>query len=54
MADCPVCGNDVEIDRDSVAGELMECPDCGSELEIVGRRPFSLREAPMEDDDWED
>jgi alpha-aminoadipate carrier protein LysW len=52
MAECPVCGAEIELASDTVAGELIECPDCGSELEVTGTDPFTLEEAPQEEEDW--
>jgi alpha-aminoadipate carrier protein LysW len=52
MAECPVCGGDVELTADAVVGELMECPDCGSELEVLGLEPVALGEAPETEEDW--
>jgi alpha-aminoadipate carrier protein LysW len=52
MAECPVCAADVQLPTDTVKGELVECPDCGTELEVVSVDPFSLHEAPSEEEDW--
>lgn len=52
MAECPVCGGDVQLDTDIVVGELLECPDCGSELEVLKVEPLSLGEAPETEEDW--
>jgi len=52
MAECPVCGADVELADDTVEGELLECPDCGVELEVTSVDPFELSEAPQEEEDW--
>ena len=52
MADCPVCGGDVELDEDTVVGELLSCPDCGSELEVLDVDPPALAEAPETEEDW--
>ena len=35
IAECPVCGADVELADDAVQGELITCPECGVELEIA-------------------
>ena len=35
MAECPVCGGEVELEGDAVVGELVPCPECGSELEVL-------------------
>ena len=52
MAECPVCGAEVELTADAVVGELMECPDCGTELEVLGVDPPELGEAPETEEDW--
>ena len=52
MAECPVCGGDVELEADTVVGELLSCPDCGSELEVLGVDPPALAEAPETEEDW--
>ncbi|MDH3715645.1 MAG: lysine biosynthesis protein LysW [Gammaproteobacteria bacterium] len=52
MAECPVCGADVELEDDAVQGELIPCPDCGSELELLETEPPKLGEAPEAEEDW--
>ena len=52
MAECPVCGGDVELQDDTVVGELLTCPDCGSELEVLKVAPPALGEAPETEEDW--
>ena len=52
MTECPVCGAEIEMEKDTVIGELMECPDCGTELEVVSLDPFKVDEAPQEEEDW--
>jgi len=52
MPECPVCGANIELENDTVVGELIECPECGSELEVTGVDPFTLIEAPQEEEDW--
>lgn len=52
MAECPVCGAEIEMPQGTVAGELIECPDCGTELEVKNVNPFTLEEAPQEEEDW--
>ena len=42
MAECPVCGGEVELADDTVEGELIECPECGSELEVLEVDPPRL------------
>lgn len=52
MADCPVCGGNIEVNDKAVKGELLECPDCGTELEVKKTKPLQLAEAPKEEEDW--
>ncbi len=52
MAECPVCGAEVEKAADAVLGELLECSDCGTELEVTNLDPFKVEEAPQEEEDW--
>jgi alpha-aminoadipate carrier protein LysW len=52
MVPCPVCDGQVELPDDTVQGELIECPECGSELEVTGVDPYTLDEAPSEQEDW--
>lgn len=52
MAECPVCGAEIEFPEDTVLGELLECSDCGTELEVTGLDPNELSEAPQEEEDW--
>ena len=52
MAECPVCGAQIDLAADAVAGELMECPDCGVELEVLQVEPAELGEAPEAEEDW--
>ena len=50
MAECPVCGAEIDLAADAEEGELITCDDFGSELEITGED--SLQEAPQEEEDW--
>ncbi|MEE9432443.1 MAG: lysine biosynthesis protein LysW [Melioribacteraceae bacterium] len=52
MPECPVCGAEVELGKDTVQGELIECSDCGTELEVTKIDPFEVSEAPQEEEDW--
>ncbi|MBU0474765.1 MAG: lysine biosynthesis protein LysW [Bacteroidetes bacterium] len=52
MAECPLCGSDVQKEPGMVVGELFECPDCGIELEVIKLNPFKVSEAPQEEEDW--
>ena len=48
MAECPVCGAEVELAADAVVAELMECPDCGTELEVLEVDPPGARRGPRD------
>lgn len=50
--ECPVCGGEVTLSEDTVQGELIECEECGTELEVTGLQPFTVAEAPQEEEDW--
>ena len=52
MTECPICGAEIQKNKDTVVGELIECPECGSELEVKGIDPFAVEEAPQEEEDW--
>lgn len=52
MVTCPVCDGQVELPDDTVQGELIECAECGSELEVTGVDPYTVDEAPSEQEDW--
>lgn len=52
MTECVVCGAELTLPDDTVVGELITCPDCGSELEVTGVDPFTVAEAPQEEEDW--
>jgi alpha-aminoadipate carrier protein LysW len=51
MAECPVCGCDIQ-NQDVELGELLTCPDCGSDLEATGVSPVVFAKAPEEEEDW--
>lgn len=51
-SECPVCAATIELDSDTVLGELLTCPECGSELEVINLNPLELSEAPQEEEDW--
>ena len=52
MAECPLCGANLELNKNTEKGELLECHECGTELEVTGTNPFTLTEAPKEEEDW--
>ena len=52
MAECPICGAEIEMPDDTVVGELTECVDCGTELEVTSTDPIKIEEAPEVEEDW--
>lgn len=52
MPDCPICNASVQLAANTVKNELLECGECGAELEVTGVAPFTLAEAPKEEEDW--
>lgn len=52
MAECAVCGAEIDVSKDAIQGELIECPECGVELEVVSTNPLKVAEAPQEEEDW--
>lgn len=52
MVECVVCGAELTLAADTVEGELITCDECGSELEVTGVDPFTVEEAPQEEEDW--
>ena len=49
---CPICDAEIQAPGDVVEGELLSCPDCGTELEVISIDPFTVAEAPQEEEDW--
>lgn len=52
MLECILCGCEITLPDGTVVGELITCTDCGSELEVTGINPFTVKEAPQEEEDW--
>jgi alpha-aminoadipate carrier protein LysW len=52
MPACPVCDADVAVPQEALVHELLDCGECATELEIASLSPPSLREAPLEEEDW--
>ncbi len=50
--ECPVCSAALTLGADTIEGELFSCEDCSTELEVVTLNPFSIEEAPQEEEDW--
>jgi alpha-aminoadipate carrier protein LysW len=52
MTDCIVCGSSLNLEDDIEVNEIIMCDECGMELEVVDTNPFSVQEAPEEEEDW--
>jgi len=52
--ECPICGGEIEIPDDALAGELFEHEECGAqlELEIDDEGKMRLKEAEEISEDW--
>ena len=49
---CPECGSEINLDSETVEGELVDCADCGVELEVVSINPLDFDKSPDEEEDW--
>jgi len=49
---CLECGATIEVESNTIVGEILECPDCGVELEVVGINPVTVELAPEVEEDW--
>ena len=49
---CPICDAPITLTEDTVENELIECGECFLLLEVESVNPFSLVEAPEEEEDW--
>ena len=52
MTECTICAAEITKADDTIVGELLTCGECGTELEVTGVDPFTVEEAPQEDEDW--
>ena len=52
-AECPQCGNNVQVGSQPTMGKLVKCKECGSELEIVWLDPVEL-DWPLDEEEMED
>ncbi|MBT3720241.1 lysine biosynthesis protein LysW [Candidatus Woesearchaeota archaeon] len=52
MTECPECGAQLEVAKDTEVGEIISCQDCGAELEVKSVDPVALELAPDEEEDW--
>ena len=51
---CIDCGGDLELQEDSMKGEIISCPDCGVDYVVVEETPklLSLQLLTIEGEDW--
>ena len=49
---CPECGGVVNLNDDTMEGEILVCEECGVELEVLSLKPVKLEMAPEEEEDW--
>lgn len=49
---CPECDASIEIERDTLAGEIVTCVDCSAELEVTSLEPLTVELAPEMEEDW--
>jgi uncharacterized paraquat-inducible protein A len=42
VAECPACGELVELPHGVKVGSRMACPDCDEPLEVISRKPPEL------------
>ena len=51
-AECPECGEPVELRDSTQVGDRVICIECNTELEVLGLYPLELDYAL--DDEWDD
>ena len=50
MAECPLCGVDLELDEDELdEGDVLSCDECGATLTVVGLKPLEIEQIEEED-----
>lgn len=52
MVECIICGGELSLNPGIELNEIIMCDDCGSELEVTNLDPFTVEEAPQEEEDW--
>ena len=50
-AECPQCGNEVNLGIQPKLGKLVTCKECGAELEVVWLDPLEL-DWPLDEDEF--
>ncbi len=53
-AECPSCYFELELDDDTIVGEVVACPDCGVDLEVmkIENSKATVQVAEMTEEDW--
>ena len=52
-AECPQCGNEVNVGLHPRIGKRVECKECGAELEVVWLDPLEI-DWPIDEDEYEE
>jgi len=52
-AECPQCGNEVNVGPHPRIGKRVECKECGAELEVVWLDPLEI-DWPIDEDEYEE
>ena len=52
MAECKVCGGELQLSEDLEVGEIVVCQDCGKDYEVTSVSPVELEFAPEVKEDW--
>jgi alpha-aminoadipate carrier protein LysW len=53
-AECPSCYFGLELDDETIVGEVIACPDCGVDLEVmeIENGEATVEVAEMTEEDW--
>lgn len=52
IVECIECAAAIDLDEDTIRGEILACPDCGVELEVLSLEPMTVGLAPEVEEDW--
>ena len=53
MAECPLCGVDLDFDEDEIdEGDVLSCDECGATLTVTDLNPLEIEE--LEEDDYDE
>jgi len=50
--ECIECATEIELEDNTINGEIVSCSDCGVELEVTSLDPPTLELCPEEQEDW--